>query len=86
MKIRHSEPYAPLRRQAYPPVGEQLDAVLKLAQALERQGFVLPQETKDWMARCQTVKDRYAKTETPARVPAQHATQQPVWQGHANAR
>jgi len=61
MKIRHSEPYAPLRRRAYPSVGEQLDAVLKMAQALHAQGIALPDETQAWIAQCQAVKDRYAK-------------------------
>jgi len=61
MKIRHTEPYAPLRRQAYPSVGEQLDAVLKMAQALQQQGITLPDETQAWIAQCQAVKQRYAK-------------------------
>jgi len=61
MKIRHSEPYANLRRQEYPAVGEQLDAVLKMAQALQEQGIELPKETQTWIAQCQAVKQRYAK-------------------------
>jgi len=61
MKIRHSEPYAPLRAQAYPSVGEQLDAVVKMAQALQRQGIELPEETQAWIAQCQAIKQRYAK-------------------------
>jgi len=65
MKIRHSEPYARLRREAYPPVGAQLDAVLKMAQALQAQGIALPDETQDWIAQCQAVKDRYAKRASP---------------------
>jgi len=61
MKIRHSEPYTRLRKTAYPPVGAQLDALVKLAQALQQQGINIPQETADWIAQCQAVKDRYAK-------------------------
>jgi len=61
MKIRHIEPYAPLRRQAYPSIGEQLDAILKMAQALQQQGIALPDETQAWIAKCQAVKQRYAK-------------------------
>jgi len=61
MKIRHSEHYAPLRRREYPAVGEQLDAILKLAQALQKQGIDLPEETCVWIAQCQAVKDRYTK-------------------------
>jgi len=67
MKIRHSEPYAPLRRHAYPPIGEQLDAVLKMAQALQAQGIELPDETQAWVAQCQAVKQRYAKQASPPR-------------------
>jgi len=73
MKIRHSEPYAPLRRQAYPPVGEQLDAVLKMALALAQQGIALPEETRAWMAQCQAVKDRYGKTAAKQTLPPQPA-------------
>jgi len=61
MKIRHHEPYAPLRAQAYPPIGEQLDAVFKMAQALQQQGIRLPDETCAWIAQCQAVKDHYTK-------------------------
>jgi len=61
MKILHSEPYAPLRRRDYPPIGEQLDAVLKMAQALQQQGIALPDETQAWIAQCQAVKQRYTK-------------------------
>jgi len=69
MKIRHHEPYAPLRRRAYPSVGEQLDAVLKMAQALQEQGIALPDETQAWIAQCQAVKQRYVK-KIPAPRPA----------------
>lgn len=61
MKLRHSEPYAPLRAKAYPELGAQLDAVMKLAQALKEQGFELPPETQAWVDRCMAVKARHPK-------------------------
>ena len=62
MKIHHSEPYAPLRRQAYPPVGEQLDAIMKMALALRVQGTPLPVETEAWIDKCIEVKETYKKS------------------------
>lgn len=61
MKIKHSTPYGPLRAGAYPKVGDQLAAIVALAQALREQGLVLPQETLDWLDKCQAVKDRYRR-------------------------
>ena len=61
MKIQHREPYRPLRAAAYPSLGDQLDAVMKLARALRDQGVALPQEVSDWVASCEAVKQRYAK-------------------------
>lgn len=61
LKIRHREPYAPLRESAYPPVGDQLDAVFKLAQALRDQGIVLPAQVLSWVDRCERVKLKYPK-------------------------
>lgn len=61
MKIRHSEPYAPLRQKAYPLVGDQLDALLKLAIALRDNGFKLPEETEEWINKCSEVKNTYKK-------------------------
>lgn len=61
MIIRHSEPYAPLRAAAYPPIGEQLDAIMKMAHALHEQGISLPPETCEWVGRCMAVKETYPK-------------------------
>jgi len=61
LKIQHSEPYAPLRAAAYPALGDQLDAVLKLAQALHQKGIELPDETRAWIEKCEEVKQRYPK-------------------------
>jgi len=65
LKIQHKEPYGPLRAAAYPKLGDQLDAVMKLARALRDQGIVLPQEVCDWVAACESVKQRYAKPGAP---------------------
>lgn len=61
MKIRHVDDYRKRRKAEYPPTGEQLDAVMKLAAALAEQGFELPEETQQWIARCQSVKAKYKK-------------------------
>ena len=61
MKIKHSTPYAPLRAAAYPPVGEQLDAIMKMAQALKAQGISLPAEAYTWIDQCEQVKARFKK-------------------------
>ena len=45
----------------YPPVGEQLDAVFKMAKALEEQGIILPEATSAWITNLQAVKDKYPK-------------------------
>lgn len=63
MKIHHSEPYALLREQAYPAFGEQLDALMKLAVALQEQGFQLPEDTVNWIRDCAEVKRKYKKTQ-----------------------
>lgn len=61
MKIRHREPYAPLRAREYPGMGDQLDAVFKLAQALRDQGTVLPDDVLAWVDQCERVKAKYPK-------------------------
>ena len=61
MKIRHSEPHGPLRAKAYPDVGDQLDTVMKLADALRAQGIWLPQEVHEWIDQCKAVKNKYKK-------------------------
>ena len=61
MKIQHNEDYKKLRSKAYPPIGEQLDAVLKLALTLKEQGFAIPVETDKWVSECLQVKALYKK-------------------------
>lgn len=61
MKIRHSENPLPLRKKAYPEVGEQLDAIMKMAAALREQGIELPAEVHKWIDSCLEVKQRFKK-------------------------
>lgn len=61
MKIRHVDDYRKRRKAEYPAVGEQLDAIMKLAAAIKEQGVALPEETQQWIARCQEVKAKYRK-------------------------
>lgn len=62
MKIQHNEDYVPLRKKEYPAIGEQLDALMKLAQALQTQGIELPSETLEWISKCNKVKTKFKKT------------------------
>lgn len=59
MKIKHQVPAQQARAKAYPPVGEQLDAIYKMAVALRDAGISLPPETMKWIGQCQAVKTRY---------------------------
>lgn len=61
MKILHHEPYAPLRAAAYPPIGDQLDAIVKMAKTLHEQGIGLPPEVMEWVGQCEQVKATYKK-------------------------
>ncbi|RIQ74585.1 hypothetical protein D0838_05150 [Bordetella avium] len=62
MKIKHrSDSYAAARRAAYPNVGDQLDAVMQLAKALQDQGLALPDDVAAWIAACQKVKNDFPK-------------------------
>lgn len=49
------------RKAAYPDIGDQLDAIMKLAQHLQGSGVTLPSEVQQWVSACQAVKDRYPK-------------------------
>lgn len=64
MKIRHREDYRRLRRQAYPDIGDQLDAVRALADSLRKQGIALPAETLAWLDDLDHIKARYKKPTT----------------------
>lgn len=61
MKIHHREPYGPLRQREYPDIGDQLDAIYKMAEFLNREGIPLPPETTAWLDKCRAVKEKYPK-------------------------
>lgn len=61
LKIQHDEDYRRLRAQAYPSLGEQFDAVYKMAVALRDQGIELPPETLEWLEAVEHVKQTYKK-------------------------
>jgi hypothetical protein len=60
-KILHRDPYAAARRAAYPPIGDQLDAIMKLATQLWEQGVPMSDDVTQWISACQKVKDHYPK-------------------------
>ena len=59
MKIHHATNPLKARAAAYPPVGDQLDAMMKGLAAIQAAGVALPDETKAWIEACQEVKKRY---------------------------
>jgi hypothetical protein len=61
MKIHHEVDPLPLRKAAYMPIGDQLDAIMKALAQLGSQGFQLPPETVMWIEHCQQVKEKYKK-------------------------
>ena len=54
-----AERAATARAAAYPPIGDQLDAIAKSFAALDRSA--LPAETQDWLARLDAVKAAHPK-------------------------
>jgi hypothetical protein len=59
MKIRHVRDYAEARREDYPDIGDQLDAIWAV---LKTQN--LPKETRDLLDRVEAVKRKYPKPKT----------------------
>ena len=59
MIIRHTRDYAEARREEYPPLGDQLDSLMKHFASLPE----IPAELQDWINACQAVKDKYPKPE-----------------------
>ncbi|MFE1601641.1 hypothetical protein [Methylobacterium sp. ID0610] len=59
--IHHATSYADHRLAEYPSVGDQLDALSKIALALEAQGIVLPPDAMAVVHRCADIKARYRK-------------------------
>lgn len=62
MKLVHNVDVAKERAQAYPNVGDQLDALLALAEALKEQGFKVPEKTQQWIDSCMQVKNTIGKS------------------------
>jgi hypothetical protein len=59
MRIKATRDPLEARRTEYPQLGDQMDAMLALAEALEKQGIQLPQKTKDWISTCNRIKKKY---------------------------
>lgn len=60
LKIHHKpNDYAERRKKAYPDIGDQLDAVFKLAQHMREQGQQLPPDVSQWVDECAAVKEKY---------------------------
>ncbi|VEI25184.1 Uncharacterised protein [Bordetella bronchiseptica] len=62
-KISYRASPAERRARAYPPIGDQLDAVMKLAAALQAAGMQLPDDVTRWVEQCQAIKRKYPKPE-----------------------
>lgn len=60
LKIHHQpNNHAERRQREYPDIGDQLDAVYKLARHLQEQGQQLPPDVDKWVAQCRAVKEKY---------------------------
>jgi len=59
MKLTHRKDYAEARREAYPPLGDQLDALWK---ALDASGQALPPEAQQVLDYVKSVKRRFPKS------------------------
>ncbi|MCW2248304.1 hypothetical protein M2352_003938 [Azospirillum fermentarium] len=67
-ELAHDERLAAIRdarRVAYPPVGDQLDALARCVQALADAGAPLPPETARWLDDVAAVKAAYPKPPEP---------------------
>lgn len=61
-KLSISQDYALRRQRAYPPVGDALDAIQTVLQALDSSGVIkLPPVAKAWVDACEAVKTRIPK-------------------------
>lgn len=63
MKIKLYKPYAELRAAAYPPVGDQLDALIKAMQAIRETGIDLGKDFDQLATTIAEIKARYPKAE-----------------------
>ena len=60
VRIDHQGNYAERRREAYPAIGDQLDAIWRALAAI-RAGGTLPPEALEMLARIDDVKTRFPK-------------------------
>lgn len=60
LKIKGDTPA--LRRAEYPPLTDQIDAIMKMGAALREAGFRMPAETSQWLDDCLAVKRRIPKS------------------------
>lgn len=54
--------YQKLRVKEYPPLGDQLDAIMKALSAISKE-TTLPGETLRWIAKCKEIKQKYPKAD-----------------------
>lgn len=62
LKIQHKEDYRQRRKSEYPATGDQLDAVYKLAIALQQVGIDLPDDVTAWINEIESIKAKYPKS------------------------
>lgn len=65
MRIKAGRHPKLVRREQYPFLGDQIGAIHKGFKALLDQGLVLPQETLDWIAAVDRVKEENPVTAKP---------------------
>ena len=58
MKIHTKSDYRAVRRANYPELGDQLDALVALAESLRTAGYPLPEKTLRWLNACLDIKTR----------------------------
>ena len=61
MKIHTKADYRMVRKARYPDVGDQLDAIVALADYLRANGHQLPGKTQLWLDSCLDIKKRVQK-------------------------
>lgn len=69
MKVKVHVTFAEARAKTYPDVGDQLDAIMKLAVHLDQMELDLPASVREWIAKCQEIKRKYPKPD-PDNQPA----------------
>ena len=60
--------YAQKRTGEYPPISDQINAIMKGFEAIRKSGVTLPAETTDWLDTVRTVKDKYPTPSNSSKV------------------